>query len=208
MNHAATIYIVDDDASIRHSLGWLLESAKYRVATFSSAEEFLQHADPDQFGCLILDVRMPGMDGLDLQQQLMAHATALPIIILTGHGDVPMAVRAMTQGAFDFVQKPFNGPQLLEKIKAAVDFARLRLDNKNNQAEQLRRIQTLTRREQQVMYLIVDGKANKVIAFELGVSLRTVEVHRHRVMEKMQVHSVAELTQNYLQIKELDQKKF
>ncbi len=200
MSDDATVFIVDDDPSIRHSLSWLLESVKLNVEAFASAEEFLQQVGIDRIGCLILDVRMPGMSGLELQEALMARAMILPVIILTGHGDVPMAVRAMANGAFDFLQKPFNGPQLLERINAAISKSRELWQEKTSEAEVLSRYQTLTPRERQIMEMIVAGKANKVMAFDLGISLRTVEVHRHRVMEKMAAKSVAELIYSHLQI--------
>lgn len=198
MSSEATVFIVDDDPSIRHSLSWLLESVKLKVQTFASAEEFLAHDVSDQAGCLILDVRMPGMTGLELQDALLAKASTLPIIILTGHGDVPMAVRAMRKGSFDFVQKPFNGPQLLERVQAAIVRSQQLLEEKNVFKECSSLYASLTPRERQAMALIVAGKANKVIAAEMDVSLRTVEVHRHRVMEKMQARSVADLIHSHL----------
>lgn len=200
MNSDITVFVVDDDESIRHSLRWLLESAKLTVEDYSSADEFLQHVDTDQTGCLILDVRMPGMSGLQLQETLLARTSTLPIIILTGHGDIPMAVRAMSQGSFDFVQKPFNGPQLLERVHAAIERSQQLFRDKTDRTEIQKRYDSLTPREQQVLEHIVAGKANKVIAFDMDVSLRTVEVHRHRVMEKMQARSVADLIHYHLQL--------
>ncbi len=200
MNTNVSVFIVDDDDSVRHSLRWLLESVKLRVETFPSAEEFLQKVDTDHAGCLILDVRMPGMNGLELQQALIASTSTLPIIILTGHGDVPMAVRAMSEGAFDFVQKPFNGPQLLDRVEAAIARSEELLKEKNARNGLQSCYVTLTPRERQVMDMIASGKANKVIAVDMGIGQRTVEVHRHRVMEKMQAHSVAELIHFYLQL--------
>lgn len=200
MNSEVTVFVVDDDASIRHSLRYLLESVKLKVETFDSADSFLQQVDTDHAGCLILDVRMPGMTGLELQEALLARTSTLPIIILTGHGDVPMAVRAMNKGSFDFVQKPFNGPQLLERVRAAIDRSQQLLADKSNRTAIMSRYQELTRREKEVMAMIVAGKANKVIAIDMGVAVRTVEVHRHRVMEKMQVRSVAELIHADMQL--------
>lgn len=201
MDEQVTIFIVDDDPSIRHSLTWLLESAKLHVESFASAEDFLQQVDPDHAGCLLLDVRMPGMSGLQLQEALLEREATLPIIMLTGHGDVPMAVRAMAKGCFDFMQKPFNGPQLLEKVKAAIALSHEALAQKRACTTAHERYRELTRRERQVMDLIVQGMANKVIAHELDVSLRTVEVHRHRVMEKMHARSVADLIHSDLLLK-------
>ncbi len=200
MNTEVKIFIVDDDESIRHSLRWLLESVKLQVSTFSSAEEFLQNVDTDHAGCLILDVRMPGMNGMELQQALIARTSTLPIIILTGHGDVPMAVRAMSEGAFDFVQKPFNGPQLLDRVESAIAHSQQLLKEKYRRSELQSRYALLTPRERQVMEFIIAGNANKVIAIEMDIGQRTVEVHRHRVMEKMQAHSVAELIHFNLQL--------
>jgi len=200
MDTEATVFVVDDDESIRHSLRYLLESVKLRVATFDSAESFLNQVDTDQAGCLVLDVRMPGMSGLQLQQRLLARASTLPIIILTGHGDVPMAVRAMAAGSFDFIQKPFNGPQLLERIQAAIAHSRQRLADKANLNTILQCYQSLTPREKQIMDMIVAGKANKVMALDMGVTVRTIEVHRHRVMEKMQARSVADLIHAAMQL--------
>lgn len=200
MSNEVTVFIVDDDESIRHSLRWLLESAKLSVEDYPSADEFLYHVDTDHVGCLILDVRMPGMSGLELQEALLEKTSTLPIIILTGHGDVPMAVRAMSQGSFDFVQKPFNGPQLLERVQSAIEYSQRLSQEKSTRTEILKRYETLTPREQQVMGHIVSGSANKVIAIDMDIGLRTVEVHRHRVMEKMQARSVADLVHYHLQL--------
>jgi len=201
MNTDVTVFVVDDDPCIRDSLRFLLEAIKLDVETFESAEAFLQQVDTDHAGCLILDVRMPGMTGLELQEALLARTSTLPIIILTGHGDVPMAVRAMGQGSFDFVQKPFNGPQLREKVQAAIAHSQELLSKKSSRTEIMSRYDTLTPREKEVMAMILAGKANKVIAIEMKVALRTIEVHRHRVMEKMQVRSVADLIHAAMQLK-------
>lgn len=200
MDTEVTVFVVDDDESIRHSLRYLLESVKLKVETFESADHFLQQVNTDQAGCLILDVRMPGMTGMELQEALLARTSTLPIIILTGHGDVPMAVRAMSKGSFDFVQKPFNGPQLLERVRAAIAHSQQLLADKTSHLEIKSRYETLTRREKEVMEMIIAGKANKVIAYDMEVSMRTVEVHRHRVMEKMQVRSVADLIHLAMQL--------
>lgn len=200
MNNDVIVFVVDDNASIRDSLRYLLESVNLKVETFESAEIFLKQIDTDHAGCLILDVRMPGMSGLELQSALLSKTTTLPIIILTGHGDVPMAVRAMSQGSFDFLQKPFNGPQLLEKVQAAIAHSQQLLSEKSSRIEIATRYKTLTRREKEVMTMIVAGKANKVIATDMCISLRTVEVHRHRVMEKMLTRSVADLVYANMQL--------
>jgi len=188
-----TVFVVDDDDGVRTSLSILLDSAGYRAVPFASAAEFLAHYDLASPGCLLLDMRMPGMSGMDLLQELSRRGAFLPVIFITGHGDVPMAVEAMQSGAFDFLQKPFSPRDLLDRIARA-----LVADAEARQALSLtdelrRRRSTLTPREKEVMGLIVAGNANKVIAMDLGLSERTVEIHRARVMEKMATRSVAHL---------------
>lgn len=188
-----TVFVVDDDPGVLDSLAFLLRSVGLEAVTYASANEFLSDYDPDRAGCLVLDVRMPGMSGLELQERLEARGSLLPIIFLTAHGDVPMAVQALKAGAADFVQKPFRDQELIDKIQLALEEnERLRKDF-GRQDEILARMATLTPREKEVMGLVVDGKANKVIANDLGLSQRTVEIHRARVMEKMGAGSVAEL---------------
>jgi FixJ family two-component response regulator len=189
----STVFVVDDDDGVRTSLGILLDSAGYRPATFASAAEFLEQHDPARPGCLLLDMRMPLMSGMELLQTLSERGAFLPVIFITGHGDVPMAVEAMKNGAFDFLQKPFGQHDLLECVARA-----LKADEEAREAllltEELRRRHgTLTPREKEVMGLVVAGNANKVIAMDLGLSERTVEIHRARVMEKMTTRSVAHL---------------
>jgi FixJ family two-component response regulator len=197
-----TVFVVDDDASVLDSLQFLLKSVGIDAETFSSAYEFLEVYDPDKPGCLVLDVRMPGMSGLELQEELVARGSALPIIFLTAHADVPMAVTAVKTGATDFIQKPFRDQELLDKIQHAIEQnARLR-EELAEHSQIARRIASLTPREREVMALIVEGRANKVIAHELGLSQRTVEIHRARVMEKMQAESVALLVQMVMQVSE------
>ncbi len=188
-----TVFLVDDDEAIRDSLSFLLQSVDIRCETFPSAREFLNAYRDDRPGCLVLDVRMPGMSGLELQDELNARHSILPIIFITGHGDVPMAVEAMQGGAADFLQKPFRDQDLLDRINEA-----LAKDSENRRSleehhELQHRWDSLTKREQEVMELVVDGKPNKVVAYELGVSQRTIEIHRARVMEKMQANSLAHL---------------
>jgi FixJ family two-component response regulator len=192
-SEAGTVFVVDDDDGVRSSLGILLESAGYHPATFGSAAEFLEQHDPARPGCLLLDMRMPGMNGMELLQTLSERGAFLPVIFITGHGDVPMAVEAMKNGAFDFLQKPFGQHDLLERVGRA-----LKADEEARAAlllteELRRRHDTLTPREKEVMGLVVAGNANKVIAMDLGLSERTVEIHRARVMEKMATRSVAHL---------------
>ncbi|WP_260295735.1 response regulator transcription factor [Sedimenticola hydrogenitrophicus] len=187
------VHIIDDDDSIRSSLTWLLEAVDIPATSYDSAEAFLPALKPDSIGVLILDVRMPGMSGMQLLERMVQQGSTLQIIILTGHGDVPMAVRAMSNGAFYFIQKPVNGPQLVEKVREAMLKSRIAYSQKIRLDDVRGRVERLTPREREVMELIVSGHANKVIAAELGVVERTVEVHRHRVMEKMEAASVADL---------------
>ena len=188
-----TVFVVDDEAVVARSLRWLIESVGLRVETFSSAAEFLAHYRPERRGCLVLDVRMPGMSGLELQQQLNVRGAVIPVIFITGHGDIPMAVEAMQHGAFDFLQKPFRDQDLIDRIQRA-----LAKDTRNRSSlkehDRIRqRFDTLTPREREVLTLMTRGKANKVMAAELGLSQRTVEIHRARVMDKMGARSLSEL---------------
>ncbi len=187
------VFIVDDDEALRDSLRWLIESVGLMVETHDSADSFLQSYYPGQSGCLLLDVRMPGMSGLELQEQLESRDVRLPIVIITGHGDVAMAVRAMKAGAMDFIEKPFDDELLLASIQRALSLDVEQRKSRATQAEILARLAHLTRREHQVMELVTTGKANKQIASELNVSAKTVEAHRAHVMEKMQANSLAEL---------------
>jgi FixJ family two-component response regulator len=196
---APLIYVVDDDEAMRDSLRWLLESAGYRVEAYASGTEFLAAYDPDTGACLLLDVRMPGLSGLSVQEMLIECGRAIPVIFLTGHGDVPMAVSAVRRGAVDFVEKPFNDRALLAVIGAAVSARRLALTARARQGLFASRLATLSPREREVMECVVAGKLNKVIADELGISIKTVEVHRARVMQKLGVSSVAELAQAVLE---------
>jgi FixJ family two-component response regulator len=194
----ATIYVVDDDDGMRRALTLLMTTVGYNAVAYARPDEFLAKFDPNQTGCLVLDVRMPQMSGLEVQQQLNRRGSILPVILITGHGDIPMAVQAMKDGAFDFLQKPFRDQDLLDRINAA-----LTQDAENRQAierhaDLRRREESLTPREREVLGLIVDGKANKVIAIDLGLSERTVEIHRANVMEKMGARSVAHLVKMHL----------
>ena len=195
-----TVFVVDDDDGVRTSLGILLDSAGYRAVPFSSAADFLAQYDPVRPGCLLLDMRMPGMTGMELIQELARRGSFLPVIFITGHGDVPMAVEAMKAGAFDFLQKPFSPRDLLERIERALA-ADTEARHVLSRTEELRqRYATLTPREKEVMSLIVAGHANKVIAMDLKLSERTVEIHRARVMEKMATRSVAHLVRMALEL--------
>ena len=187
------VMVVDDDTGVRNAMRSLLKSVGLEATLFSSAQEFLDKYDASQPGCLLLDIRMPGMSGLELQQQLNMRGAVIPVIFMTGHGDIPMAVEAMQHGAFDFLQKPFRDQDLLDRIQRAVvkdGELRKSLGEHNRIRE---RLASLTPREREVLDLMVKGLQNKAVAQELGVSPRTVEIHRARVMEKMSVQSVAEL---------------
>jgi two-component system response regulator FixJ len=193
MEVESTVFVVDDDADLRESLGWLFESAGLRFKSYSTAQEFLTDYKPEEPGCLLLDVRMPGLSGLDLQEELRRRGVPPPIIIMTGHAKVPMAVRALKGGAIDFIQKPFSDQSLLERIRQAIDLDRRTRQVRMEAAKFAALLTYLTPREREVMDLVIAGKPNKIIAADLGISPKTVEIHRGRVMEKMQVESVAEL---------------
>ena len=190
---APTVFVVDDDEGVRNSLRFLLKSVGVATRTLASAKEFLDTYKPNQAGCLLLDVRMPGMSGIELQQQLNLRGAVIPVIFITGHGDVPMAVEAMQQGAFDFLQKPFRDQDLIDRIQRALE-----RDARNRAALEQRagireRLESLTPREREVLTLMTRGHPNKIMAAELGVSQRTVEIHRARVMEKTRADSLAQL---------------
>ena len=198
----STVYIVDDDEAVRESLGLLLDSVDQVSAAFASANEFLAAYDEDMAGCIVLDIRMPGMNGMELQKRLNDMNSILPIIFVTGHGDVPMAVEAIQHGAVDFIQKPYREQDLLDKINKALQLdATERADLTEKKLIQ-ERLETLTPRETEVMDMMIEGKANKVIAIDLGISQRTVEIHRSRVMEKMNTHSLAHLVRMALAVRE------
>jgi len=187
------VFVVDDDEAVRDSLQMLLESVDLRCETYASATEFLDGHNPDQHSCLVADIRMPGMSGLDLQEALNKRASTIPILFITGHGDVPMAVDAMKSGALDFIQKPFRDQDLLDRIHQALERDQEHREDNRAVADIRDRIARLTAREREVMERVVKGQANKVIALDLGVSQRTVEIHRARVMQKMRARSLAEL---------------
>jgi FixJ family two-component response regulator len=189
----ATIVVIDDDASMRRALENLLKSVGFAVELFASPQEFLQSGRPDRPGCIVLDVRFPGRSGLDMQRDLANSDVQLPIIFITGYGDVPMSVRAMKAGAVEFLTKPFRDQDLLDAVGAALETDRTRRAGEMRLAELRSRSDTLTARERQVMSLVVAGRLNKQIAGELGVSEMTVKMHRRQVMRKMQASGVAQL---------------
>jgi RNA polymerase sigma factor (sigma-70 family) len=193
-----TVFIVDDDPAIRFAMQALMDSVNVTHEIYSSGDEFLEKVGGSRPGCLVLDIRMPGLGGLELQEELLKRGSTLPIIFITGHGDVPMAVDAMQKGAVDFIQKPFRDQDLLDRVREALKTDQERRQEQEAHAEVAERLARLTNREREVFDLVVTGKPNKVIAYELGVSQRTVEIHRARVMEKMQARSLADLVKMHM----------
>lgn len=192
MSDNAIVFIVDDDEAVRQSTAWLIESIGLKVTTFTSADEFLENYN-DESGCIVMDVRMPGISGLEAQEELNNRGITLPLIFITGHGDVPMAVRALKRGACDFIEKPFNDQLLLDAIQKGLKKDSDAKESLVKNESIFKCIESLTPREHQVMSRVTQGKPNKVIAHELSVSIKTIEVHRARMMEKMEASSVAEL---------------
>jgi len=192
-NSDAIVFVVDDDPSIRKAIESLIKLAGLRVETFGTAQEFLLNQRPDLPGCVVLDVELPGLSGLDLQRELAAHGIKLPIIFITGYGDIPMSVRAMKAGATEFLTKPFRDQDLLDAIQQALERDRASRDQSREIAELRERFDALTSREKEVMKLVVAGWLNKQIGFELKISEITVKIHRGRVMNKMGAQSLAEL---------------
>ncbi len=188
-------YLVDDDAAIRDALAWLLRSRGVQSRAWPSAEAFLADYHDDMNGCLVLDVRMTGMTGTELFERLLTLGCAMPVIFLTGHGDVPLAVKALKHGAFDFIEKPFNDNELADRVIEALQHDKSRRCQDGMKAEIEAQLATLTEREREVMTCILAGKLNKVIADELQIAMRTVEVHRAHIFEKMGVRSAVELAQ-------------
>ena len=189
----ATVFIVDDDPAVRDAIRWLMEQVKLKVQVFASADEFLASYIPGTHGCIILDIRMPGMSGLELQERLKAARAFIPIIIITGHGDVSIAVRAMKAGAVEFLQKPFNDQLLLDTVQSALSTYSAIWDQEERRQQYNRYLSSLTKREKEVLNLMRTGKANKVIAAILKISVRTVEGHRATIMSKTGAKSLGEL---------------
>lgn len=196
------VFVVDDDEAMRDSIACLLESVNLPCRMFGDASSFLEFCDPAQRGCILLDIRMPGMSGMELHKSLKANGISMPVIIITGHGDVPLAVHALKAGAFDFVQKPFNAQELLDRVHDALKMAQenhlksLKQDNLRSHFE------ALTAREREIMELVVAGDPSKVIGMKLGISSRTVDIHRSNIMKKLNVQTVAELVHNRLALRD------
>lgn len=201
MEHEPAVFVVDDDPAVLDALEELIDSVGLSVKSFSSAQAFLEAYDPDQPGCLILDIRMPGMDGLELQQRLKGEGIDIPIIFLSGHADVPIAVRAVQAGAFDFVEKPFREQSLLDSIKRAITLHQELRRRRSNRDMVLARLASLTDREREVLDLVIEGKTSKAIANELDRSHKTIDQHRAKILEKMQAENVASLVRMVLDVK-------
>lgn len=195
-----TVYIVDDDNELRASLVWLLETVSVQAESFASAKEFLAAYDPDRPACLVLDVRMPETGGFQLQQMLNNQGATLPIIFVSAHGDIPMSVKALQNGAIDFVEKPYNPQQMLERIQGALQQA-IQLHDSEEQRKKIRaKLNKLTEREREILCRVLDGKASKVIADELHISVKTVDVHRTKIREKLGVVSTATLVREVMEV--------
>jgi FixJ family two-component response regulator len=208
MTETATVHVIDDDEAVRDSIGMLLETADVPHALYPSATEFLSAyenaAASHLVGCIVLDIRMPGMTGLELQEQLNAKTCRLPIIFITGHGDIPMAVEAMRRGAFDFVRKPFGDDDLLDRIREALARNASEVDEIAEARSIRDAFDSLSPRETEVFHRVADGQANKVVAIELGISERTVEIHRAQVMKKMGARTLAQLVRMKIRLEGMD----
>ncbi|MEO1596243.1 MAG: response regulator [Pseudomonadota bacterium] len=198
----ATVALVDDDPAVRDAVSFLLETVGIECRSYASADAFLGGHDPAATSCIVLDIRMPGMSGLELQDELARRGWKAPIVFITGHGEIAMAVRAMRNGAFDFIQKPFKDQELIDSINAALVIARSQRQSLRDVGELREAFETLSPREREVMGLVTEGKPNKVIAFDLGVSQRTVEIHRARVMQKMGARNLAELVRTQIRLEQ------
>ncbi len=196
-----TIFIVDDDEQVRNALSLLMESVGLNVEKYSTAQAYLDTFDSSKAGCLILDVRMPGMSGLDLQARLTAEKIHPPIIIITGHGDVPMAVKAVSAGAIDFIEKPFNNQSMLDSVHRAIELDAVQRGESSRLEDIEEHYNSLTPREKEVLLSVIEGKRNKVIAFDLNISQSTVEAHRSKVMDKMAASSLSNLMRMAISLK-------
>lgn len=201
MNGSPVVFVIDDDPSVRSSLKFLISTVGLRVESFESADAFLKKSLPDAPGCLVLDVRLPGLSGLDLQHRLSARNIRIPIVFVTGHGDIPMSVRAIKAGAVEFLTKPFRDQDLLDAIRVALEQDRTRREQEKEMAELRSRFFSLTPREREVIFMVVSGLSNRQIADQLGTAENTVKVHRGRAMEKMQAQSLADLVRMFEKLK-------
>ena len=195
MSAKPVVHVVDDDDAIRDSLVWLLDGDRYTVCTYANGEDFLARREEQSPACVILDIRMPGMGGVEVHERLMREGVITPVVFVTGHGDVPMAVEAIKRGAFDFIEKPFNEEKLIAVIERALERDALNADLSAEQSEISGRLARLSPREKEVLDLVIAGKMNKTIADVMNISIKTVEAHRAKVMEKMGARSLAELVQ-------------
>ena len=200
MQNETVVHIIDDDDAVRDALHMLLTSENITAQAYASAEEFLDQEEISQPGCLLLDIRMPGMSGLQLLDHIKEKDMSLPVVLITGHGDVSMAVQAMKDGATDFIEKPFNNERLIKTIKKCIDECEDINSKSEYKQEMLNKLATLTKREHEIMNLLVEGKKNKTIAQELGISPRTVELHRAKVMDKLQANSLSDIVRTALLI--------
>lgn len=201
MREQPIIFIIDDDEQVRNALILLMESVGLAVESYASAQDFLNNFDVTKAGCIILDVRMPGMSGLDLQARLTAEKIHPPIIIITGHGDVPMAVRAVTAGAVDFIEKPFNNQSMLDSVHKAIEVDAVQRGESSRLQDIETHYNTLTPREKEVLLSVIEGKRNKVIAYDMNISQSTVEAHRSKVMDKMSAGSLSDLMRMAISLK-------
>ncbi len=201
MREQPIIFIIDDDEQVRNALILLMESVGLAVESYASAQDFLNNFDVAKAGCIILDVRMPGMSGLDLQARLAAEKIHPPIVIITGHGDVPMAVRAVSAGAVDFIEKPFNNQSMLDSVHKAIEVDAVRRGESSRLQDIETHYNTLTPREKEVLLSVIEGKRNKVIAYDMNISQSTVEAHRSKVMDKMSAGSLSELMRMAISLK-------
>ena len=199
-----SVFIIDDEEPIRSALTLLMESVGLKAESFASAQEYLDQFDASKSGCIILDVRMPGIGGLDLQARLTAEKIHPPIIIITGHGDVPMAVRAVTAGAVDFIEKPFNNQSMLDSVHRAIELDAVQRGESSRLQDIEAHYNSLTPREKEVLQYVIEGKRNKVIAFDMNISQSTVEAHRSKVMEKMTASTLSDLMRMALSLKLID----